>query len=183
MSTASPKCVTSAWRTSSWARASTPHGTARLAGRRRRYAHGKCTAWTWICTAYAWVHPAGRRHTVPQAAPRTVAVAPRPLTPGDLATSLPTRPPASRRRLCTAVPLPRRQVLKGEPRDEKADSYSYGMLLFELMTRELPFNNVSPAQARRTRDPASPIASSLQLSPRCDRLALQTPHASTCRRW
>tara|TARA_B100000795_G_scaffold4481_1_gene3147 strand:- start:175 stop:618 length:444 start_codon:yes stop_codon:yes gene_type:complete len=38
------------------------------------------------------------------------------------------------------------EVLKGEARDEKADTYSYGMLLFELMTRELPFNNVSPAQ-------------------------------------
>ena len=39
-----------------------------------------------------------------------------------------------------------RQVLKGEARDEKADTYSYAMLLFELMSRELPFANVSPAQ-------------------------------------
>ena len=38
------------------------------------------------------------------------------------------------------------EVLKGEARDETADSYSYGMLLFELMSRELPFANVTPAQ-------------------------------------
>jgi hypothetical protein len=28
-------------------------------------------------------------------------------------------------------------VLKGEARDETADTYSFGMLLFELMSREL----------------------------------------------
>ena len=38
------------------------------------------------------------------------------------------------------------EVLKGDARNEKADTYSYGMLLFELMTRQLPFHNVSPAQ-------------------------------------
>ena len=29
------------------------------------------------------------------------------------------------------------EVLKGEARDETADTYSFGMLLFELMSREL----------------------------------------------
>ena len=38
------------------------------------------------------------------------------------------------------------EVLKGDARNEKADTYSYGMLLFELMSRELPFATVTPAQ-------------------------------------
>ena len=44
--------------------------------------------------------------------------------------------------------MPRRQVLKGEARDEKADTYSYGMLLFELLSRELPFAALPPSQVR-----------------------------------
>ena len=38
------------------------------------------------------------------------------------------------------------EVLKGEARDEKADSYSYGMLVFELMSCRLPYADHAAAQ-------------------------------------
>ncbi len=38
------------------------------------------------------------------------------------------------------------EVLKGEARDEKADTYSFGMLLYELLTRALPHGDVPAAR-------------------------------------
>ena len=38
------------------------------------------------------------------------------------------------------------EVLKGESRDETADTYSYGMLLFEMLTCRLPYHDHAPAQ-------------------------------------
>jgi len=38
------------------------------------------------------------------------------------------------------------EVLRGEERDETADTYSYGMLLYELMTRRVPYHDHESAQ-------------------------------------
>mmetsp|Transcript_38507 Transcript_38507/g.101577 ORF Transcript_38507/g.101577 Transcript_38507/m.101577 type:complete len:203 (-) Transcript_38507:499-1107(-) len=38
------------------------------------------------------------------------------------------------------------EVLKGEARDEKADTFSYGILLYELLTRRLPYSDCAASQ-------------------------------------
>ncbi len=38
------------------------------------------------------------------------------------------------------------EVLKGAARDETADSYSFGMVLYELLTRKLPYGEHPAAQ-------------------------------------
>ena len=38
------------------------------------------------------------------------------------------------------------EVLEGDERTEAADTFSYGMVLFELMTRQLPYTGLSSMQ-------------------------------------
>jgi serine/threonine protein kinase len=38
------------------------------------------------------------------------------------------------------------EVLKNEPSDEKADVYSFGVILWELITLEQPWNGLNPMQ-------------------------------------
>jgi serine/threonine protein kinase len=41
------------------------------------------------------------------------------------------------------------EVLDNAPYDEKADVYSYGVVLWELITREEPFKGMHPMQVGR----------------------------------
>ncbi len=43
------------------------------------------------------------------------------------------------------------EILRGQPHDESADTYSYGLLMFELMAARLPSEGVDPFQARGAR--------------------------------
>lgn len=38
------------------------------------------------------------------------------------------------------------EVLRAEPSNEKSDVYSFGVILWELMTLQQPWSNLSPAQ-------------------------------------
>ncbi|CAE8590836.1 unnamed protein product, partial [Polarella glacialis] len=49
---------------------------------------------------------------------------------------------------------------KGEGLTEKADVYSFGVIFFELLTKQVPFSEVSPAQL-----PASKLAGHLPKVP------------------
>jgi serine/threonine protein kinase len=51
-------------------------------------------------------------------------------------------------------------VINHEEYGKPADVYSYGMVLYELLTRELPFVGMSPMKVR----PPSPLAFPVQVS-------------------
>ena len=38
------------------------------------------------------------------------------------------------------------EILRGQPHDESADTYSFGVLLYEIMSRELPYRGVDTFQ-------------------------------------
>ena len=38
------------------------------------------------------------------------------------------------------------EILRGQPHDESADTYSFGVLLFEIMSRSLPYAGVDTFQ-------------------------------------
>jgi hypothetical protein len=46
--------------------------------------------------------------------------------------------------LCYARSAP--EILRGQPHDESADTYSFGVLLYEIMSRELPYRGVDTFQ-------------------------------------
>lgn len=40
------------------------------------------------------------------------------------------------------------EILRNEPSDEKADVYSYGVVLYELVTNQEPWTSLNPMQVR-----------------------------------
>eukprot|EP00828_Plagiopyla_frontata_P008026 TRINITY_DN1390_c0_g2_i2.p3 TRINITY_DN1390_c0_g2~~TRINITY_DN1390_c0_g2_i2.p3 ORF type:complete len:116 (-),score=20.72 TRINITY_DN1390_c0_g2_i2:169-516(-) len=40
------------------------------------------------------------------------------------------------------------EILRGEQYDEKSDIYSFGMILWELVTEKIPHNDLSPIQIK-----------------------------------
>ena len=41
------------------------------------------------------------------------------------------------------------EILRGQPHDESADTYSFGVLLYEIMSRKLPYAGVDTFQVSR----------------------------------
>ena len=38
------------------------------------------------------------------------------------------------------------EILRGEPHDESADTYSFGILIFEIMSKQLPYKGIDTFQ-------------------------------------
>ncbi|KAF3781898.1 Serine/threonine-protein kinase [Nymphaea thermarum] len=49
------------------------------------------------------------------------------------------------------------EVLRNEPSDEKADVYSYGVILWELVTEKIPWDNLNSMQERNPLLPPPPM--------------------------